>query len=56
MEQRLGGLTLKGGIAAPVAADANNFYVFAPPAGAGERSRRPALNDDGVIIDVITRP
>jgi hypothetical protein len=43
MEQKLGGLTLKGGIAAPVAADANNFYVFAPPAGAGERSRRPAL-------------
>lgn len=43
VEQRIGGLTLKGGVAAPIAADANNFYAFAPPAGAGERSARPAF-------------
>lgn len=43
VEQKIGGLTLKGGIAAPVAADANTFYTFAPPAGVGERSRRPAF-------------
>ena len=43
VEQAFGGLTVKGGIAAPIAADAGNFYVFAPPAGAGERSARPAL-------------
>jgi len=44
LEQKLGaGLTLKGGIAAPLAADAINFYTFAPPAGAGERSQRPAF-------------
>jgi hypothetical protein len=43
VEQRLGGLTLKGGIAAPLAADPAASFVFAPVAGAGERSRRPAL-------------
>ena len=43
VEQKFGGITLKGGMAAPIAADASNFYVFAPPAGAGERSERPAL-------------
>ena len=43
VEQRLGGLTLKGGVAAPIAGDAGNFYAFAPPAGAGERSERPAF-------------
>jgi hypothetical protein len=43
VEQRFGGLAVKGGVSAPIAADANNFYVFAPPAGAGERSRRPAF-------------
>lgn len=43
VEQKLGGLTLKGGIAAPIAADLANAYVFAPPAGSGERSERPAL-------------
>jgi len=43
VEQRLGGVTLKGGIAAPLAADPAAFFVFAPVAGAGERSRRPAL-------------
>ena len=43
VEQKVGGLTLKGGVAAPIAADANNFYAFAPPAGAGERSERPAF-------------
>lgn len=42
-EQKLGGFTLKGAIAAPLAADLANAYVFAPPAGAGERSERPAL-------------
>jgi hypothetical protein len=43
MEQRFGGLALKGGMFAPIAADANNFYVFGPAAGAGERSGRPAF-------------
>ncbi|MEZ5285815.1 MAG: hypothetical protein R2712_13615 [Vicinamibacterales bacterium] len=43
VEHRVGRLTLKGGIAAPVAGDANSFYTFAPPAGEGERSRRPAV-------------
>ena len=44
LEQKLGaGVTLKGGIAAPLAADAINFYTFAPAAGAGERSQRPAF-------------
>jgi hypothetical protein len=44
LEQKLGaGITLKGGIAAPLAADAINFYTFAPAAGAGERSQRPAF-------------
>jgi hypothetical protein len=47
VEQKLGGVTLTGGIAAPIAADANNFYVFAPPAGAGERSARPAFEARG---------
>lgn len=47
VEQSGGGFVLKGGIAAPIAADANNFYVFAPPAGAGERSRRPAFEARG---------
>jgi hypothetical protein len=43
LEQRFGGLAVKGGVFAPVAADASDFYVFGPAAGAGERSRRPAL-------------
>lgn len=43
VEQRAAGFTFKGGIAAPVAADASGIYVFAPTAGAGERSRRPAI-------------
>ena len=43
VEKKFGGITVKGGVAAPIAADAGNFYVFAPPAGAGERSGRPAL-------------
>ncbi len=44
LEQKLGaGITLKGGIAAPLAADAINFYTFAPAPGAGERSQRPAF-------------
>jgi len=47
VEQRFGGFAVKGGIAAPVAADAANFYVFAPQAGAGERSGRPAFEARG---------
>jgi len=47
MEQKFGGFAVKGGISAPIAADANNFYVFAPQAGAGERSGRPALEARG---------
>jgi len=44
LEQNVGGgLTLKGGIAAPLAADAVNSYTFAPTAGSGERSQRPAF-------------
>jgi hypothetical protein len=44
LERKLAtGFTVKGGIAAPLAADDVNFYTFAPPAGAGERSRRPAF-------------
>lgn len=43
VEHRIGGLTLKGGIAAPLAADPASAFVFAPPAGLGERSRRPAF-------------
>jgi hypothetical protein len=35
---------LMGGIVAPIAGDANpDLYQFAPPPGAGERSRRPAF-------------
>lgn len=47
LEQKFGGFAVKGGISAPIAADANNFYVFAPQAGAGERSGRPALEARG---------
>lgn len=36
-------LTLAGGIVAPIAGDFSDFYEFAPAAGAGERSKRPAL-------------
>jgi hypothetical protein len=43
VEQRLGAFTLKGGIAAPLAADANQFFTFVPAAGEGERSQRPAF-------------
>ena len=43
VEQRFGGVTLSGGIVAPVVGDAGPTYVFAPPAGAGERSERPAF-------------
>ena len=43
MEQRLGAFTAKAGIVAPVIGDAGPAYVFAPPAGAGERSERPAF-------------
>lgn len=42
-EQRFGGLSAKAGIVAPVVGDAGSVYVFAPAAGAGERSERPAL-------------
>jgi hypothetical protein len=43
LEQRLGGFTAKAGLVAPVVGDAGPAYVFAPAAGAGERSERPAL-------------
>ena len=43
-ERRVGAaLTLAGGIVAPIAGDFSDFYEFAPAAGAGERSKRPAL-------------
>ncbi len=43
LEQKLGGFAVKAGIVAPVVGDAGPAYVFAPPAGAGERSERPAF-------------
>jgi hypothetical protein len=43
LEQKFKGFTAKGGIIAPIAGDAGTSYVFAPPAGAGERSEWPAL-------------
>ncbi len=43
VEQRFGSVTVKAGIVAPVAGDAPGSYVFAPAAGAGERSERPAF-------------
>jgi len=43
IEQRAGGFTFKSGIIAPLAGDAGTSYVFAPGAGGGERSERPAL-------------
>ena len=43
LEQRVGSVTVKAGIVAPVAGDAAGSYTFAPVAGAGERSERPAL-------------
>ncbi len=43
VEQRFGAATIKAGLVAPVAGDAPDSYVFAPPAGAGERSERPAF-------------
>ncbi|MFN7976769.1 MAG: hypothetical protein U0P30_01450 [Vicinamibacterales bacterium] len=42
VEQRLGAFTAKAGIIAPIAGDAPGTYVFAPAAGEGERSERPA--------------
>lgn len=42
VEQRFGGFTAKAGIIAPIAGDAPGTYVFAPTAGEGERSERPA--------------
>lgn len=43
VEQRLGAWTLATGIVAPIAGDFGDFYEFAPQAGAGERSKRPAV-------------
>ena len=45
VERKLGGgLTVMGGIVAPIAGDFNeDFYLFVPPAGAGERSKMPAV-------------
>jgi hypothetical protein len=38
-----GGVSVTGGIVAPLAGDAATDYEFAPPPGAGERSMRPAF-------------
>ena len=43
VEQRLGAWTAKAGIVAPVAGDASGTFEFAPAAGGGERSERPAF-------------
>jgi len=44
VEHKFGGLTVMGGIVAPIAGDfEEDFYVFVPPAGAGERSKMPAV-------------
>ena len=45
VERKLGGgLTVMGGIVAPIAGDfEEDFYMFVPPAGAGERSKMPAV-------------
>lgn len=44
VDQRLrGGLSVAAALVAPVAGDAVPAYAFAPPAGAGERAERPAL-------------
>ena len=45
VERKLGGgLTVMGGIVAPIAGDFNeDFYQFVPPAGAGERSKMPGV-------------
>jgi hypothetical protein len=45
VERKLGGgLTVMGGIVAPIAGDFNeDFYLFVPPAGAGERSKMPGV-------------
>lgn len=44
VERKFGGVTLMGGIVAPIAGDfEEDFYVFVPPAGAGERSKMPAV-------------
>lgn len=44
VEQKFGGVTVMGGIVAPIAGDfAEDLYVFVPPAGAGERSKMPAV-------------
>lgn len=62
VEQRFGGFTARAGIIAPVAGDAPGTYVFAPTAGEGERSERPAYEghlgyargtaDDGAELQV----
>jgi hypothetical protein len=43
VEQKVGPFTAKAGIVAPIIGDAGPDYVFAPAAGAGERSERPAV-------------
>jgi len=44
VEQKLtANWTLSGGIVAPIAGDAGTTFEFAPQAGAGERSKRPAF-------------
>ena len=44
VDQQLGGgLELRAGLVTPLAGDLGATYLFAPPPGAGERSRTPAL-------------
>jgi hypothetical protein len=44
IEQKFGGVTVMGGILAPIAGDlSEDFYTFVPPALSGERSRMPAF-------------
>jgi hypothetical protein len=44
VEQKLtSNWTLSGGVIAPIAGDAGATFEFAPPPGAGERSKRPAF-------------
>lgn len=62
LEQRTAaGLDLRAGIVTPLAGDFGAEYVFAPVAGAGERSRAPAVQgrvgyrrerDSGALVDV----
>ena len=43
VEQTFGAWNVAAGIVAPIAGDMGATYEFAPPAGAGERAKRPAF-------------